>query len=146
MCIGATVLAPVCTPPSTTSAGSTVHSFPHVSQSVAVPPLYLPSDALPGLTLSHLSTASARPAFVPFFTSIPGSTHIGIFTLTHFRGEIMPGIALVHAHFPLGPSTQLHRNMRQWQHMFDKQRPLFFQHVLYVCFAYIKYSKISLFS
>ena len=105
MCIGATVLAPICTPPSATSAGSTARSFPHVSQSVAVPPPYPPSGALPGLTLSRLSTASARPTFVPFFTSIPGSTHTGIFTLTHFRGEIMPGIALVHVHFPLGPLT-----------------------------------------
>ena len=105
MCIGAAVLAPVCTPPSATSAGFTAHSFPHVSQSTAVPPLHLPSGALLGLMLSHLSTALAGPMFALFFASIPGSAHTGIFTPTHFWGEIMPRIALAHVHFPSGPST-----------------------------------------
>ena len=60
MCIGAAVLAPVYVPPSATSVGSAARSFPHVSQSTAVPPLYLPLGALPGLMLSCLSAALAR--------------------------------------------------------------------------------------
>jgi hypothetical protein len=84
MCICTAVCAPICIFPSAVAAGSTVCSFPHMSQSVAVLPMYLPSSAMPGLMLSCLSAASARPAFVPFFASVPRSTCTGIFAPTHF--------------------------------------------------------------
>jgi hypothetical protein len=105
MCIRAAVLAPARASPSAAVAGSVARSFPHASQSVVVPPPYPPLSAVPGLALSRLSTASAGPVFAPFFTSVPGSAYTGILAPTCFQGEIMPGNALAHAHFPSGPST-----------------------------------------
>jgi hypothetical protein len=105
MCIHAAVLAPAHTSPSAAVAGSAACSFPHASQSAVVPPPYPPLSAVLGLALSRLSAASAGPVFAPFFASVPGSAYTRIFVPTRFQGEIMPGNALVHAHFPLGPST-----------------------------------------
>ena len=105
MCICASVLAPACVSPSAAAAGFAVHSFPHMSQSVMIPPPNPPSSAVLGLTLLHFCTTLARTTFVLFFASIPRSAYTGIFTSTYFQGEIMPRNALAHVHFPSGPLT-----------------------------------------
>ena len=100
----AAVLAPARASLSAAPVGSAARPFTHVSQSAAVPP-YPPSSAAPGLALSRLSAASAGPASASSFTTVPRSAYAEIPTPEHFRGEIVPGNALAHAHFPPGPST-----------------------------------------